>query len=178
MYDILKLVGEKFRIQGELYSYETITVGNINSTYKVTYTQADGGLKSFLFQRVNTHVFKNPVEIMENIDRVTTHIREKYPDQTTLHFHHTDDGSNYYICGEDAFWRVINYIDSVTFSSSDDLGVIESAGFAFGQFQTQLSDFDAPMVNTYSIETTVAEKIDAIHWYMLICPFKASISKH
>ena len=27
---------------------------------------------------------------------------------------------------------------------------------------TQLSDFDAPMVNTYSIETTVAEKIDAI----------------
>ena len=27
---------------------------------------------------------------------------------------------------------------------------------------TQLSDFDAPMVSTYSIETTVAEKIDAI----------------
>ena len=27
---------------------------------------------------------------------------------------------------------------------------------------TQLSDFDAPMINTYSIETTVAEKIDAI----------------
>lgn len=27
---------------------------------------------------------------------------------------------------------------------------------------TQLSGFDAPMVNTYSIETTVAEKIDAI----------------
>ena len=27
---------------------------------------------------------------------------------------------------------------------------------------TQLSDFDAPVVNTYSIETTVAEKIDAI----------------
>lgn len=27
---------------------------------------------------------------------------------------------------------------------------------------TQLSDFDAPMVNTYSLETTIAEKIDAI----------------
>lgn len=27
---------------------------------------------------------------------------------------------------------------------------------------TQLSDFDEPMVNTYSIETTIAEKIDAI----------------
>ena len=27
---------------------------------------------------------------------------------------------------------------------------------------TQLSDFDAPTVNTYSLETTIAEKIDAI----------------
>lgn len=27
---------------------------------------------------------------------------------------------------------------------------------------TQLSDFNAPMVNTYSVETTIAEKIDAI----------------
>lgn len=27
---------------------------------------------------------------------------------------------------------------------------------------TQLDDFDAPVINTYSIETTVAEKIDAI----------------
>lgn len=27
---------------------------------------------------------------------------------------------------------------------------------------TQLSDFDAPIVNTYSVETTIAEKIDAI----------------
>ena len=27
---------------------------------------------------------------------------------------------------------------------------------------TQLDDFDAPVINTYSIETTIAEKIDAI----------------
>jgi predicted nucleotidyltransferase component of viral defense system len=30
------------------------------------------------------------------------------------------------------------------------------------QIPTQLDDFDSPMVNTYSIETTIAEKIDAI----------------
>lgn len=27
---------------------------------------------------------------------------------------------------------------------------------------TQLDDFESPIINTYSIETTVAEKIDAI----------------
>lgn len=123
MYNILTSVGQKFRLPGEIYSYDTITIGNINSTYKVTYTQRDNTLKSYLFQRVNTHVFKNPVKIMENIDRVTTYIRSKYPDQITLHFHHTDEGLNYYIIDNDAFWRVVNYVDSVTYDFSEDLTI-------------------------------------------------------
>lgn len=147
MYNILTQVGQKFRLPGELYSYDVITIGNINSTYKVTYIRPNNTLKSYLFQKVNTHVFKNPVEIMENIDRVTTHIRERYPDQTTLHFYHTDEGRNYYIYNEDAFWRIINYVDSVTFNSSEDLGVIESTGKAFGRFQTQLSELDGAVLH-------------------------------
>ncbi len=142
MYNTLQAIGQKFRLQGELYSYDAITMGNINSTYKVTYINNDGSLKSYLFQKVNTHVFKSPVEIMENIERVTSFIRRKYPSQTTLHYHHTDEGLNYFICNDDAFWRVINYVDSVTFNSSDDLHIIEATGKAFGQFQVQLSDFD------------------------------------
>ena len=146
MYSILKAVGTKFCLPGEIYSYNVITMGNINSTYKVTYTQSDGSLESYLFQRVNTNVFKNPVEIMKNIDRVTTYIRSKYPNQVTLRFYHTDEGVNYYLFGEDAFWRVVNYVDSVTFNVSDDLAVIEATGKAFGNFQTQLSDFDGSVL--------------------------------
>ena len=95
MFETIKLIGEKFRLQGELYSYSVITVGNINSTYKVTYAVGDNKYKAYLFQRINTHVFKNPVEIMKNIDQVTSYIREKYPEQLALHFHHTEDGVNY-----------------------------------------------------------------------------------
>lgn len=147
MFNTLKEIGEKFRIKGELYSYEAITMGNINATYKVTYMREGGELKSYLFQRVNTHVFKSPVEIMENIDRVTTFIREKYPDQITLHFHHTDEGLNYFEKDGDSFWRVVNYVDSVTFNASEDLAVIEATGKAFGRFQTQLSDFDGALLH-------------------------------
>lgn len=146
MFNTLKELGQKFRLPGEIYSYDAITMGNINSTYKVTYTQNDNSLKSYLFQRVNTNVFKNPVEIMENIDCVTTFIRSKYPDQITLHFHHTDEGLNYYLYEKDALWRVVNYVDSVTFNVSDDLGIIEATGKAFGDFQTQLSDFDGSVL--------------------------------
>ncbi|MBE6598965.1 MAG: aminoglycoside phosphotransferase family protein [Ruminococcaceae bacterium] len=142
MFETLRFVGEQFRLPGTLYSYETITLGNINSTYKATYRNDKYDLKSYLFQRVNTVVFKNPVEIMANIDRVTSFIREKYPNQLTLHFHHTADGANYFINEQNYFWRVSNYVDSITFDSTDDLAVIAATGEAFGHFQMQLSDFD------------------------------------
>lgn len=37
MFNTLKEIGQKFRLPGEIYSYDAITMGNINSTYKVTY---------------------------------------------------------------------------------------------------------------------------------------------
>ena len=146
MYLTLNEIGKKFKLEGEFYTYEVITMGNINSTYKVTYMTTDGTLTPYLFQRVNTHVFKNPVEIMKNIDRVTSYIREKYPDQRTLRYYYTDEGLNYYVCDDNAFWRVVNYIDSVTFDASEDLHVIDATGKAFGRFQTNLSDFDGSVL--------------------------------
>lgn len=139
----LKAVGEKFRLPGALYSYTSIANGNINKTFKVDYMQSDGDIKSYMFQIINTYVFKNPAQIMENIDRVTRHIRKKNEDGVCLHFHHTDDGSNYILSGDSECWRVMNYVDSVTYNSSDDLTVVRYTGEAFGRFQTQLSDFDA-----------------------------------
>lgn len=135
-------VGEYFRLPGKAYSYTKMKSGNINATYRVTFRREDASLKSYIFQRINTHVFKNPVEIMENIDRVTEHIRAKKTDGVTLHFHHSASGLNYMLDDEDAFWRVMNYIDSETYDISDDLSVIYETGVAFGQFQLRLSDFD------------------------------------
>ena len=146
MFEALKQVGYRFRISGELYSFDAITLGNINSTYKVTYQKENGSFKSYLFQKVNTTVFKEPVKIMENIDRVTTYIRNKFPNQHTLHFHHTTEGEIYSIAEDGCFWRVTNYVDSLTFNSTDDLAVIESTGEAFGNFQMQLSEFDGSVL--------------------------------
>jgi hypothetical protein len=83
---------------------------------------------------------------MKNIESVTSFISEKYPEQITLHYYHTDEGLNYYVCDDSSFWRIVNYIDSVTFDASDDLKVIEATGKAFGEFQTRLSDFDGSVL--------------------------------
>ena len=140
-------VGTYFRLPGKAYSYDTMKSGNINATYRVTYRREDATLKSYIFQRINTHVFKNPVEIMENIDRVTEHIRARKPGGITLHFHHAASGLNYMMDEDDSFWRVMNYVESETYDVSDDLTVIYETGVAFGQFQLRLADFDGSLLH-------------------------------
>ena len=123
-YDLQK-VGNQFCIEGTVIEAQQINGGNINRTYKVTYECENGSKKDYLFQKVNTYVFKNPVEVMENIDKVTTHIYHKRGGINALHFHHTKDRKNYYFEeGTGFFWRVRNYFDSVTFDVCNDVQIL------------------------------------------------------
>ena len=149
----LQQVCQWFRIYDEYLGHETIQVGNVNCTYKVTVRLPDGKPKSYLIQNVNTYAFRNPVGLMENIDRVTEHIRAKCPQKKNLHFHHTEDRKTYVVDGKN-FWRMTNYIDSITYGTVKDLSIIRNAGVAFGEFQEELSDFDI---------TTLHETIPGFH---------------
>ncbi len=144
----LKHVCEQFRIEGAYLSYEEIKVGNVNRTYKVNFLRPDGTPKSYIVQSLNTYVFKNPIQVMENIDRVTEHIRTKKPGKIALHFHHTADRKTYVMDEENnEFWRLFNYISSTTYSTIDELQIVRNAGKAFGEFQLALADFDAALLH-------------------------------
>ena len=143
----LRHVCDEFRIEGTYQSYEEIKVGNVNRTYKVNYLQPDGTPKSYLVQSVNTYVFRQPELMMENIDRVTEHIRAKTPGRIALHFHHTNERKTWYRDG-DEFWRLYNYIPSKTYDQCRDPEIIRNAGEAFGEFQMMLADFDASLLHT------------------------------
>ncbi len=138
----LRQVCDLFCIQGEYLGSRTIHVGNVNRTYEVQFRTPEGKEKSYLVQNVNTYAFRHPVELMENIDKVIAHIRGKSQGKTALHFHHTADRKTYVIDG-DNFWRLTNYIASVTYSVSTDPDIIRNAGHAFGEFQQQLADFES-----------------------------------
>jgi len=130
-----------FRIKGKYLSYEEITIGNVNKTYKVNFLDDDGSTHSYVVQEVNTYVFRNPEHVMENIANVTEFIRAKKPNELSLHYHHTPDRKTY-IIDESGFWRLFNYIPSFTYNLCDDLDIVRNAGTAFGEFQMLLSDFD------------------------------------
>ncbi|MBQ9148751.1 MAG: aminoglycoside phosphotransferase family protein [Oscillospiraceae bacterium] len=130
-----------FRIEATYDGYETIQVGNVNHTYQIKTILPEGTPKSFLVQNVNTYAFRNPVQLMENIDKVTEHIRAKNPGRIALHFHHTADRKTYVIDGKN-FWRMTNFIPSITYCTVENIDIVRNAGKAFGEFQMQLSDFD------------------------------------
>ena len=138
----LAKVCEGFCIDGTYIGYDLIQMGNVNKTYRVKVMLPEGREKSFLVQNLNTYVFKHPVQVMDNIDKVTEHIRAKHPGQLALHFHHTKDRKTYIESGDD-FWRMMNFIPSTTYNVVENLNVVRNAGRAFGSFQVDLADFDS-----------------------------------
>lgn len=136
-----------FQLEGEIESIDLISNGNINQTYDVV-IRNNGVDSRYVFQKVNIFVFKNPKKIMKNIERITTHIANKLElngecRDNVMHFAHTSEGKNYYM-EDQGFWRISEYVsNTVTYNLCDNLELLKSAGKAFGNFQTMLSDFDA-----------------------------------
>lgn len=137
----LRSILKIFKIDHELIGYNEVEMGHINNTYKVFAKTSDEKFKQYIVQKINTYVFTNPKAVMRNIDLITTHIRN-IDTNKALHFHHTTDGKNYYIEGNN-FWRLYTYMDGTAFDNNIDEEIMYQCGRAFGQFQNQLSNFDA-----------------------------------
>lgn len=141
-----------FNIKGEALSCEVVTGGHINSTNLVIFDD-NGEIKKYLVQGINTHVFRNPDNLMSNIVSVTQYLKEKIaeaggnPERETLTFLSAKDG-NYYYYYNDKCWRIYNYVDNAyTINLIENGTVFENAGRSFGMFQRHLSDY--PMHNLH-----------------------------
>ncbi len=131
-YNILK----NFAIEGEIKDISPYGEGHINTTMLVVTDKA-----KYILQRINTVVFKKPEEVMSNILLVTEHIEKK--GALSLTVIKTHDGESM-VCTEDGCYRVYVYIsDSVSYQSAESAEIFSNAGYAFGEFQNHLADFDA-----------------------------------
>lgn len=142
MREIYSEIGRRFCLPGSIAAVRRTGNGNINHTYHVTLENGE----DYIFQKINTSVFRNPAEIMENIARVTAHIRGKCGARPCLGFLCTESGENYTVIGKE-YWRAAPYIDSVTPDTCLTPGVIRGTGEAFGEFQRQLADFDGSVLH-------------------------------
>ena len=111
MQNKLKNIISNFEIYGDYIIGVPFGTGHINDTYQVAFNQG-GTIVHYTLQRINHNVFKNPVKLMENIERVTSHLANKDKDKIggvsrkTLQVVKTHSGENLYKTEEGAYWRL------------------------------------------------------------------------
>ena len=66
----------RFQVRGSFYSMTPYGNGHINDTY-LFQTKENEKIHSYILQRINHHVFKDPEGLMENIRLVTAFLRRK-----------------------------------------------------------------------------------------------------
>jgi hypothetical protein len=122
--------------------------GHINDTYCATFDQAGMRSLRYILQRINTNVFRTPIQLMENVDRVTRHslarlVETGNPEayRRTLTCIPAVDGKAYAVDALGNYWRVYPFIERAT--GYDEIETNEQAyqaAKAFGNFQKLAAD--------------------------------------
>lgn len=140
MSEILKVISE-YDFNSPVDTIESIDIGNINKTYKLT--TCDG--QKYILQKINNSVFCDVEKLMWNIEKTTEKLnivkRQKTLDKMcVINIKFTRQGKSY-CCVDGKFYRIYDYMpNSVTFESNGGLDRIYSAGEAFGLFASCLAD--------------------------------------
>ena len=138
-------IADRFELEGRSVSAERYGGGHINDTFLL---RTDTG-RSYILQGINTSVFKNAEELMQNIILVTDFLKKKIagsggdPLRETLNVVLARDGKTFYRDGND-YWRVYTFIDgTVTYQTCENQEQFYASACAFGHFQRLLADFRA-----------------------------------
>ena len=141
-------IAAAFDFDGEILTVEECLTGHISKTFLVTTADA-----TYIVQQMNKEVFQYPERVMENVVGVTNHIRKKIAlrdgdiKNGTLQF--IPSGEHYYHIDEEGeYWRAYRFVEGTCYQSCPSPEVFEKVGEAFGQFQSDLSDYDATSLFT------------------------------
>ncbi|MBQ7023305.1 MAG: aminoglycoside phosphotransferase family protein [Akkermansia sp.] len=144
-------IGDQFAISGEFLYGEELCNGHINTTYRACYLTEDGIQERYILQRINDYVFKDPVLVMKNVEKVTRHIRWKTMRRRSknsagqpLTLYPARGGRNYINLPEEGgMWRCYNNIEGThTYDVVENTRQAYQAGNAFGSFQELISDMN------------------------------------
>jgi len=144
----------QFSIYGEHVEIRPFGNGHINDTFVSRWNQA-GTMVRYIHQKINHRVFLRPDEVMENILRVTSRVREwncavEVPDwsRRSLTVVPAKDGKPWVRDSEGGWWRTYLFIEGA--HSKDNASSPVEARFLganVGLFQKQLADLPPPRLH-------------------------------
>lgn len=140
----IKEIMKQFNLESSAQPYGN---GHINDTFLIDEPAT-------ILQRINTNIFKNPDELMENIENVTAFLRKKIlaeggnPDRETLTVIKTVDGANYVKYDDEHVYRLYKFIgDTKSIENDKTYQDLYNAGAGFGHFQKMLDDFPVEILH-------------------------------
>lgn len=138
----LRAISRLFDMRADFVHAHPYGSGHINDTYCAWYDAAGQRIR-YIHQRINHNVFKNPVHLMENVDRVTRHslqllLEQGHPEayRRTLTCLPAKDGKPYAIDAEGNVWRTYPFIERARgYDVLETTQQAYQAARAFGEFQ-------------------------------------------
>ncbi|MCK4958334.1 MAG: aminoglycoside phosphotransferase family protein [Planctomycetes bacterium] len=148
--ELIASVAGHFDISGNFLHARQFGSGHINETFLAVYDEA-GSEASYVIQRINHSIFKDPQALMDNMVLVTNHIRGKLIQRGESDIHRkvvevipAVNGNNFVLDDSGNYWRALKFIAGAsTFDVCPSLEHIYRASEAFGNFQVMLSDLPA-----------------------------------
>lgn len=141
-------IAHNFDIEGEISNIEALGEGFINDTYIVT---TEGDAPNYILQRKNHNIFPDVPAMMDNIGRVTRHLKAKVDSaggdaqREVLTVIPTKQGELYHKYDEE-FWAMSLFIEeSITHNKATSPRLAYMGGKAIGRFQSLLADFNEPL---------------------------------
>ena len=148
----LNQIASRFAISGDIAEIAPLGEGFINDTFIV---RTAGEAPDYILQRKNKSIFPDVPAMMENIRKVTEHIRRRVaaaggdPEREAMRIVPTREGAYYWQDDEGEFWAVTVFISGTTaYDKADTPALARKGGEGIGRFQSQLSDFTEPLAET------------------------------
>ena len=143
----------QFETDGVFASGAPYGSGHINDTFLIK--TKDHHPHDYLLQHVNSNVFKNVPELIENIEAVTSHMRRKLaavpganPNRETLTLISTKEGKPYFEGNDGLYWRLYIFIgDTHSYDVVTSRALAYQGGKSFGKFLGMLADFPAEQLH-------------------------------
>lgn len=146
---ILNEVLKNFMIEGEWRSISRYGHGHINDTFLVISLSGKSQNK-YILQRINHSIFKEPLQLMQNISLVTSFLKQEIVKsggderREVVTIIKTVDDDIVYRDFDGAYWRMYLFIDDADcFEQVQDSNAFYQSAVAFGRFQKLLQNFDA-----------------------------------
>ena len=148
----LELIASKFKLEGPVERVEPMGEGFINDTFIIR-TQGND-VPDYLLQRKNKRIFTNVPAMMENIQKVCTHIKSKViakngdPMREAMTVIPATDGNLYFMDEEGEYWAVCVFIkDTIAYQAAKTPELAYQGGKGIGLFQSMVSDLKEPLTD-------------------------------